>query len=74
MEAAWIGGGDIIKELKKIKGGKYMPDLPENVAGANGEAEVCQKFKEVYSELYNSANTSEEMLTIKDNVEERVQN
>ena len=72
FEAALLGGGDIIKELKKIKGGKYRPDLPENVAGASGEAELCHKFKEVYCELYNSDYTSEQMVEVKDSVEDRI--
>ena len=72
FEAALLGGGDIFKELKKIKGGKYQLDLPETVAGADGEAQVCQKFKEVYCDLYNSSDTSNEMLTVKAEVEDRV--
>ena len=68
LHAAMLGGGDLIKELKKIKGGKPHPDLPETVAGANGEVEVCHKFKEVYCGLYNSADTSDEMVDIKEEV------
>ena len=69
LHAAMLGGADLIKELRKIKGGKHRPDLPETVAGANGEVEVCHKFKEVYCELYNSSDTSDEMITIKEEVE-----
>ena len=42
------------------------------MAEANGEAEVCHKFKEVYCKLYNSADTSKEMVKVKDNVEDRI--
>jgi hypothetical protein len=55
FEAAMWGGGNLFEELKKTRGGKYNPDLPENVDGANGEDEVCEKFKDVYKNLYNSA-------------------
>ena len=44
FEASMWGGGDLLKELKKTRGGKYSPDLPETVAGANGEHEICDKF------------------------------
>ena len=36
-------------------------ELPETVAGANGEKEVVEKFREVYSTLYNSAESEKEM-------------
>ena len=35
FEPAMWGGGDLFQELKKVRGGKITPDLPENVAGAN---------------------------------------
>ena len=72
FEAAMWGGGDLLQELKKTRGGKHTPDLPENVAGASGEDEICQKFRQVYSDLYNSADTSEEMVAIKKQVEENI--
>ena len=43
FEASLWGGADLITELKKIRGGKYRHELPETVAGANGETEVCKK-------------------------------
>ena len=55
--------------LKKSYGGKHSPQLPENVAGANGEEEICNKFRSVYSDLYNLADTSEEMEIIKERIE-----
>ena len=48
FEASLWGGADLITELKKIRGGKYRHELPETVAGANGETEVCEKFREIY--------------------------
>jgi hypothetical protein len=69
FEASMWGGGDLFEELKKTRGGKFSPDLPETVAGANGEAEIAKKFQQVYRDLYNSAESSENMEVIKGRVE-----
>ena len=66
------GGANLIKEMKKSHGGKHQHELPENVEGANGEDEVCEKFKSVYEELYNSAESVDEMKVIKDDVQEDI--
>jgi hypothetical protein len=42
------------------------------VAGANGEEEVCDKFKDVYKQLYNAADSSMEMLTVKERVKANI--
>ena len=72
FEAAMWGGGDLLQELKKTRGGRHTPDLPENVEGASGEEEICHKFRQVYSDLYNSADTTEEMVAVKVQVEENI--
>ena len=72
FEAAMEGGADLLNEMRKSHGGKHAHDLPENIAGANGEDEICEKFKSVYSELYNSAETSAAMNVIKTEVEESI--
>ena len=52
----------LLKEMKAIKGGNLcQTELPDTVAGANGQEEVVEKFKEVYSLLYNSAESESEM-------------
>ena len=52
FEASVTEETDLLKEMKKIKlGGKHTADLPENVAGANGEEEIVEKFRYVYSAL-----------------------
>ena len=57
---------DLLQELKKVrKGGKSHADLPDNVAGANGEEEIVAKFRDVYCKLYNSWSSEEEMVDIK---------
>ena len=72
FEASLWGGGDLFEELKKTRGGRHTPDLPENVAGANGEEEICHKFRQVYCDLYNSASTDREMIDIKSRIEASV--
>ena len=69
FEAAESGSMDLLQEMKNIrKGGKSSADLPDNVAGANGEEEIVEKFRLVYSGLYNSASTEEEMKILHEKV------
>ena len=72
FEASLCGGVDLVKELRKIRGGKCRAELPQNVAGANGEEEICEKFKEVYENLYNSAPSVEETSAVKIEVESNI--
>ena len=52
--------------MKRIKGGKRScADLPECVAGVNGENKIVEAFKNVYSELYNSSGTSDQLEELK---------
>ena len=39
------------------------------MAGAEGEQEIVEKFREVYSALYNSASTAPEVQIIKDQLQ-----
>ena len=53
--------------MKKIRGSKkFRHDLPDEVAGANGETNIVEKFSVVYEELYNSSESSEALQVIKD--------
>ena len=71
FEASLSGDLDLLKEMKNIKCGKKgSAELPENVAGADGESEIVEKFREVYQALYNSAGSQEEMEEIKRKVSE----
>ena len=67
FEASEVGCVELLKEMKDIKnGGKNTcSDLPDNVAGANGEEEIVSKFREVYSKLYNSWGSEEDMVNVK---------
>jgi hypothetical protein len=55
LEASESGSVNLLAEMKRIKGGKRScADLPECVAGFNGEKKIVEAFKNVYSELYYS--------------------
>ena len=56
-----------------MRGGKgSQTELPDNVAGAHGQDEIADKFREVYSTLYNSAGTQGEMTFLKAKVSELI--
>ena len=66
LEASLAGDMELLREMKKIRsGGSGQAELPEKVAGAEGEAAIVEKFREVYSGLYNSAGTAPEVQVIK---------
>lgn len=62
LEASENGSIDLLKEMKKVKGGtKAHHDLTENLEGASGEANIADKFCTVYEELYNSSGSIDAM-------------
>ena len=63
FEASMQGDLQLLQEMKVLRGGGYtgLDELPDSVAGANGQDEIVDKFKEVYSSLYNSAESQAEM-------------
>ena len=73
FEASMLGDLDLLKEMKTIRGGgNSQTELPDTVAGANGQDEIVEKFREVYCSLYNSAGTQEEMSELKTKVAELI--
>ena len=73
FQASMQGDLDLLKEMKTVRGGGgCQPELPENVAGANGPDEIVDKFREVYSKLYNSAGTQGEMSELKSRVSDLI--
>ena len=57
---------ELLKEMKSVKQGRKVADeLPEHVAGADGQTEIVEKFREVYEALYNSSGSANEMDQIK---------
>ena len=62
LAAALQGDTALLQEMKAIRnGGADHTELPDTVAGANGELEIVEKFRLVYAGLYNSAGTQDEM-------------
>ena len=62
FEASMEGDLHLLKEMKAVRGRKVgVSELPETVEGANGEEEIVEKFRGVYSSLYNSSETETEM-------------
>ena len=61
FEASETGTSNLMQEMKRVYSGKSSNDLPENVAGANGEEEIVDKFRQVYQGLYSSSDSSSEM-------------
>ena len=49
-----------------------MNPLPDNVGQANGEDEIVEQFREVYSTLYNSWESKEEMNVIKEKLKQMI--
>ena len=63
------GDTSLLKEMKKVNsGGGGQADLPDNVDGANGSEEIVEKFSEVYSTLYNSAESKKGMSELKERI------
>ena len=57
--------------MKRIKGGKKNKlDLPESVAGACGEVNIVEKFRDFYEEVYNSSESNEALEGIKERIKE----
>ena len=70
FQASMLGDTNLLKEMKQIKsGGGAKNELPDNVAGANGEEEIVEKFKDVYSTLYNSSGTQDGMAQLREHVQ-----
>ena len=66
FEASLSGDMNLLLEMKNIRGAKKVhDDLPDNVAGANGEEEIVEKFREVYQAVFNSAGSAAELEVIK---------
>ena len=58
-----LGDLHLMQEMKVLRGGggHSQEELPDTVGGANGPEEVVDKFREVYSTLYNSASSKVEI-------------
>ena len=73
LDAAMNGDIKLMKEMKKVNNPKSSnSNLPETVDGAVGQDEGVDKFKEVYYDLYNSAESSEAVELIKIKLNETI--
>ena len=70
LAAELQGETALLHEMKQIRrGGGRATELPDTVGGANGDLEIVEKFKLVYSTLYNSASSDEEMKLLLERVQ-----
>lgn len=71
--ASMEGDINLLNEMKKIRCGvDSSTELPDTVDGANGQEEIVDKFRTVYSSLYNSAGTQEEMANLHEKVSQLI--
>ena len=69
FEASLKGDTDLLSEMKRVKnGGGGREELPEMVEGADCEEEIVDKFRTVYSTLYNCADTKPGMDSLKEKI------
>ena len=69
FEVAMAGDVALMKEMRRVQTGKgVLDELTDNVDGASGQQEVADKFGEVYSALYNSAGSQEEMVRLQERI------
>ena len=67
MEAAKESEVDLLKEMKRVKCGKLKgQSMPDEIDGVSEPDEILVKFREVYEDLYNSADSSDAMNVIKE--------
>ena len=56
-----------MKAMKEIKGGKSTGQtMPDSIEGKSEHHEILEKFREVYEQLYNSAESKGAMNIIKE--------
>ena len=73
MDAAVHGSSNLFSEMKRIKGkSKGNKGLPNTVGNANGERQIANEFKNVYSALYNSSSTKNELKLLKDTLQRKI--
>ena len=68
MDACINGNGNIFKEIKKLRSAK--PIIATSMDGVTED--IPGHFKNIFSELYNSADDTEELLDVLRQVEERI--
>ena len=65
-----LGDLNLLKEMKKITRGKKSPEeATEELDGISGHQEIVNRFKQVYAELYNKADSNKEMEELEEKIE-----
>ena len=64
-EQTLLGQRNFLRPPLTVIGRKICDELPEHVAGADGQTEIDEKIREVYEALYSSAGSGQEMDQIK---------
>ena len=68
-----MGDRALMQEMKRVMGPKHSAqELPDSLEGAVGHEDILEKFRQLYSALYNSAGTEEQMVDLKRLVESMV--
>ena len=62
LEAAESGEQALLQEMRKVLGSKHQEqELPNSLEGAVGHTAILEKFRTLYSALYKSAGTEEQL-------------
>ena len=73
LKASLSGSCHLLEKMRHITGkAKQNNELPSSVGNAHGEAEIANGFKEVYSALYNSSDSSSELQILERTLEEQI--
>ena len=67
LAAAESGNQALLQEMRKVMGNKHQEqELPDSLEGAVGHTAILEKFRSLYSALYNSAGTNDQLEALKD--------
>ena len=67
LDAAARGDQALLHEMRRVLGSKHQAqEVPEALEGEVGQGPVLEKFRSLYSALYNSASTSANMEELKE--------
>ena len=73
LQASEISSCELLKEMKKIKGSnKYTSDISSTFGGVSDEDSIVEQFKDVYSALYNSSESSVDLSNLKDQLRDEI--
>ena len=73
LEAAGSGDKALLQEMRKVLGSKHIDqELPDSLEGSVGHTDILEKFRSLYSALYNSAGTEEQLEALKILIDSKV--